>query len=344
MKTLDINAKASCDGIFGLPFTEKEALVVYLPIPWDVTTSYGSGAHKGPHAILQASWQLDLFDFDFPSAYTAGLFMRKIPAKILEMNRLGRSVAKKIIDAPEEKIEKSKVLQNALKKVNELSQKVDEFVYKETKSLLEKNKIPVLVGGDHSTPFGAIKAYAEKYPDMGILHFDAHSDTRKAFMGFEGSHASILYNVSQKIPSIKKIVQVGIRDFCEEEFKYIRKNKKFKVFFDHYLQEEKIEGAKFEHVAKKIVQELPKDVYVTIDIDALDPRYCPNTGTPVPGGLDLLELIYIIKTLVKKGHRIVGFDMVEVAPGKNDEWDANVGMRLLYKMTSFMLLSQKNTN
>jgi len=342
-QVIDINSKASSDdGIFGLPFSESECKVVYLPVPWDVTTSYQAGTNKGPKAILMASEQIDFFDWDFKDAYAQGLYLRKEDKKIVALNKKLRAHAEKIIASPDEKIKKNKELQKSLKLVNAGSETLNEWTYQQTKKLLSQNKISVLIGGDHSCPFGAIRAYAEKYSDLGILHFDAHSDTRKAYMGFEHSHASILYNVEKHCPAIHKIVQVGIRDFCREEYDRITfPGSKFKVFFDQQLQQWKHEGRSFKQTAKEIVGHLPDKVYVTIDIDALDPRFCPNTGTPVPGGLDYFELVEIVRQVVQQGKTIVGFDLVEVAPGKNDEWDANVAMRLLYKMTTLMLGSQK---
>lgn len=338
---IDPNAKASSkDGIYGLPFKENEAQVVYIPVPWDVTTSYQAGTSKGPGAILAASEQIDFFDLDFVDAYQAGLFMKKESAKIKKLNLEGRALAKKIIDADDEAMKKNKVLQKNLAKVNQICEDLNNEVYKETKSLLDKNKIAVVVGGDHATPFGAIKAYAEKYPKLGILHFDAHSDTRIAYMGFENSHASIMHNVMEKIPGVGKLVQVGIRDFCEQEFTYTRDNKKVEVYFDQTLARRKMSGENFQKIAKEIVSHLPEHVYISFDIDGLDPRFCPNTGTPVPGGLDYQEVMLIINELVASGKKLVGFDLVEVAPNpkdKSNEWDANVGMRLLYKMTSASL-------
>ena len=338
---IDPNAKStSKDGIYGLPFKESEAQVIYIPVPWDVTTSYQAGTSKGPAAILRASSQIDFFDLDFVDAYQAGLFMKKENSKIKKLNAEGRLLAKKIIDADDEELYKNKVLQKNLIKVNQICEELNLEVYKETKTILAKDKIAVVVGGDHATPFGAIKAYAEKYPNLGILHFDAHSDTRMAYMGFENSHASIMYNVMEKIPGISKLVQVGIRDFCEQEFSYTKKNKKIEMYFDQTLARRKMSGENFQKIAREIVSHLPAHVYISFDIDGLDPRFCPNTGTPVPGGLDYQEVMLIINELVSSGKKLVGFDLVEVAPhpkDKSQEWDANVGMRLLYKMTSASL-------
>jgi agmatinase len=338
---IDPNAKASAkDGIYGLPFKESEAQVVYIPVPWDVTTSYQAGTSKGPEAILNASAQIDFFDLDFIDAYQAGLFMKKESPKIKKLNREGRILAKKVIDADDETMNKSKLLQKNLEKVNQICEELNQIVYNETKALLAKNKIAVVVGGDHATPFGAIKAYAEKYPKLGVLHFDAHSDTRIAYMGFTNSHATIMHNVLEKIPGVSKLVQVGIRDFCEQEYIYTRDNKKVEMYFDQTLARRKMSGENFQKIAKEIVSHLPEHNYISFDIDGLDPRFCPNTGTPVPGGLDYQEVMLIINELVSSGKKLVGFDLVEVAPhskDKNNEWDANVGMRLLYKMTSASL-------
>lgn len=338
---IDPNAKAtSADGIYGLPFKEQEAQVIYIPIPWDVTTSYQAGTSKGPSAILRASDQIDFFDLDFIDAYQAGLFMKKESLKIKKLNAKGRLIAKKIIDADDEQLAKNKNLQKNLIEVNKICESLNDEVYKETKAILAKDKISVIVGGDHATPFGAIKAYAEKYPNLGILHFDAHSDTRVAYMGFTNSHASIMHNVLEKIPGVSKLVQVGIRDFCEQEYTYTKNHKKVDVYFDQTLSRRKMSGETFQKIAREIVSKLPAHVYISFDIDGLDPRFCPNTGTPVPGGLDYSEVMLIINELVESGKKLVGFDLVEVAPNprdKNNEWDANVGMRLLYKMTSASL-------
>ncbi|MEK6626512.1 MAG: agmatinase family protein, partial [Bdellovibrionota bacterium] len=293
--------------------------------------------------IRRASPQLDLFDLDYVDPFRAGLYLRPESRFFLGLNKKMRPLAEKIIQASEEEVARSKALQKVLAQVNRASQEVNRWVYDESKKLLAKNKMPVVVGGDHSSPLGAIRAYAEKFPGMGVLHFDAHSDTRRAYMGFQYSHASIMYNVAQECAGVSKIVQVGIRDFCEAEYHYTtRENSKFQVYFDRDLKDMVFTGIPFQTVARQIVAHLPELVYLSVDIDALDPRYCPNTGTPVPGGLDYMELISIVREIVRSKRKIVGFDLCEVAPGSGpkDEWDANVGMRLLYKITALALGSQ----
>jgi agmatinase len=339
MKNFNPNNKVSSrDGIFGLPFNEEESKIVFLPVPWDVTTSYLAGTHKGPHCIRKASDQIDFFDLSFKDIYSHGLFMKSSPKEIYQLNKKLRPKAEKIIEADDVKIKKDKSLQKTLKEVNDGSVMVNNWVYQETSKILKKNKIAVVVGGDHSTPLGAIKAYSEKYPDLGILHVDAHSDTREAYIGFQYSHASIMYNVLEELPNIKKLVQVGIRDFCEAEFQYTKKNKKVSVYFDEVISSEKIKGVCFQKIAERIISELPQNIYFSFDIDGLDPKYCPNTGTPVPGGLEYHELVYLLKEIIRQKKHLVGFDLVEVAPGKSD-WDANVAMRLLYKISGISLAS-----
>lgn len=329
-------------GIFGLPHTEAEALVVLVPVPWEATTSYGGGAAEGPRAIFDASMQVDLFDLDVDRPYQHGIFMRESPPDVRAWNVAGKAAAEKIIehggagDDP--------ALRTALDAVNALSQKVNAHVEKEVGELIGKGKVIGVVGGDHSVPWGAIRAMARHEEGLGVLHFDAHSDTRKAYEGFEHSHASIMYNVLEGIPEVTKLVQVGIRDVCEAEIDYCRgQGERVSVFFDRDLSRRKMDGEGFASIARDVVAALPERVWVSFDIDGLDPRYCPHTGTPVPGGLEFAEALAILRELARSGKRIVGFDLNEVAPNladESDEWDGNVGARLLYKMIGFTLASQ----
>ncbi len=340
----DPNAAASEDsGVFGLPFTEQQAQLVYLPIAWEATTSYGGGTSDGPEAIFEASKQVDLFDIDVDKFYECGLFMREADPRFRTWNEEGKALAQKIIEVAGV-IDGQPELEKALERVNALGHQVNELVREQTLSVLNAGKIPGLVGGDHSVPFGAFQAVAEKNPDgFGILHFDAHSDTRIAYEGFQWSHASIMHNALERIPGIRKLVQVGIRDFCEQEWEYCQsQGNRVKVFFDADLSQRRFSGEPWAKTTDAIVAALPQKVWISFDIDGLDPRFCPNTGTPVAGGLDFREAIHLIGAVAKSGRKIIGFDLNEVAPdadGKN-EWDANVGARLLYKLTGFTLASQ----
>jgi agmatinase len=342
MLDFDPNAAPDADsGVFGLPHKEKDAALVLLPVPWEATTSYGGGTSKGPAAIYAASGQVDLFDGDVIKPYLPGIFMRPESKEVRAWNRTAKAAAQKVIKVGGN-IEGRKDLQKALKTTNELGGKLNEWVRAETKSLMSAGKIVGLVGGDHSVPYGAFQAAAEAHGSFGLLHFDAHSDTRVAYEGFTWSHASIMYNAMENIPEISKIVQVGIRDFCEQEYEFIHAlGPRAKVFFDRDIAARRFGGHPWTKTATEIVDSLPEKVWITFDIDGLDPKLCPHTGTPVPGGLELQEANHLLGLLARSGRKIIGFDLNEVSPAPDgkDEWDANVGMRLLYKLSAWTFVS-----
>jgi len=343
MSAFDPNAAATeGSGIFGLPFTEAESALVILPVPWEATTSYGGGTSNGPKAIFEASKQVDLFDLDVLKPYEAGIFLLEESVDIQALNDAAKEQAAKIIEVGG-RLEGNAELEVSLAAVNAAGERLNEYVRAETKRLLDAGKLVALIGGDHASPFGAFQAIGEKHPGFGILHFDAHSDTREAYEGFTWSHASIMHNALARIPSLGKLVQVGIRDLCEQEMDFVAsEGERVSVFFDRDLQRAKYEGQSWQKICAGIVAALPSEVWVSFDIDGLDPRFCPHTGTPVPGGLEFSEALYLLNALVRSGKKLIGFDINEVAPdptGKS-EWDANVGARLLYKLSALMLASQ----
>jgi agmatinase len=227
----------------------------------------------------------------------------------------------------------------AAQKVNAISERVNDWVYDTVSDLIEDEKLVVTLGGDHSVPFGAIQAHAEKYPGLGILHLDAHADLREAYEGFTWSHASIFNNVMTRIDAVERLVQVGVRDLGQAEEAMISgSDGRIVTFFDPDIAQRKEEGTPWAEIADGIVSSLPQDVYLSWDIDGLDPTLCPGTGTPVPGGLSWNEAIGLLRAIKRADKRIVGIDLCEVSPGET-EWDANVGARLLYKMIGFALLT-----
>ncbi len=336
----DPNAAADRDaGIYGLPTTPDEARVVLLPVPWDATTSYGGGASDGPRAILEASMQVDLFDAETGKPYEVGIAMLPESPQLRAWNEEARDAAEEIIEAGG-RVAGNAELEAKLARVNALSAQVNDVVYLETKRVLGQGRIAAVVGGDHASPYGAIRAYSERFPGIGVLHIDAHADLRRAYEGFVFSHASIMDNVLG-LSGVGRVVQVGIRDFCEEELARIQSSgQRVRTFFDVTLSRARFQGALLD-VFKTVVDALPESVYVSFDIDGLDPSLCPHTGTPVPGGLSFHEASALVGMLAKSGRRIVGFDLNEDAPGPDDEWDANVGARMLYKLIGWTLLSQR---
>lgn len=330
-------------GIFGIPLTEDECKLVLLPVPWEVTTSYGKGASNGPRIIRQASEQIDLFDFETKNAYEAGYFMRDISEEVLANSKKFKKKAQSVIEMRTQQSKDSKKIDQLVSEVNSASAELNEWVYQQTKEIISSGKLFGLVGGDHSTPFGAIRAICERNPDIGVLHIDAHSDTRKAYQGFEHSHASIMYNVMNLKTKPAKLVQVGIRDFCEEEYNFIQSRTDIKTFFDIGIKQRLLKGESWASVAADIVSELPHKVYISFDIDGLDPRYCPSTGTPVIGGLSVDEVFFLFNLIAQSGRQIIGFDLNEVSSGPQDEseWDGNVGARMLYKLCNWTVVTNK---
>lgn len=317
-------------GIFGLPFDVDESQIVLIPVPWEATVSYKEGTADGPDAILKASLQIDLYDQICPGGWKAGIAMEELPDEILEANITCRAEARKYLEEYGNGSGISQKAKDSLININLATQKVCDFVKNKTASYIEKRKFIGIVGGEHSVPLGYMKALAEKY-EYGILQIDAHADLRNAYEGFTHSHASIMYNAS-KIEKISKIVQVGIRDYSEGEMDYANSSQdRIVMFTDHEIKKSLYNGNTWDSVCDSIISRLPQNVYISFDIDGLQPWLCPNTGTPVPGGLLMEDVFYLLEKLAGSGKKIIGFDLCEVAPGE-DEWDGNVGARVLYKL------------
>ena len=320
-------------GIFGLPSTREESRIILLPVPFDATTSYGNGTAKGPEAILEASMQVDLYDRQYGRIYERGIFLDEPSDRVRALSPWARPIAAPIIERGGVDPDNPKDLAAAAQ-VDSAGQVIADWTYECTKRVLAEGKIPGLVGGDHSTPLGAIRACAESVPaGLGILHIDAHMDFRNVYEGFKFSHASIMFNVLTMIPQVKRIVQVGIRDFGEGEMDFgIEQGARVHTCYDDQWAQDLLAGTPFADLCSSAISHLPSDVYVSFDIDGLDPALCPHTGTPVPGGLSFNQAAILLQALKKSGRRIVGFDLVEVCPGPDDQWDANVGARVLYKL------------
>jgi agmatinase len=336
----DPNGMGDVNGnIYGLPFDTTEARLVILPVPWEVTVSYQAGTALAPDAILQASYQVDLFDPFVADAWKLGIAMMEINPEITEKSQALRREAEAYLRELSlgNGTEVASSIEAIRDKINLGSQELNKWVKDESTNLLNNNKIVAVLGGDHSTPLGLMQALAEQNLVFGILHIDAHADLREAYEGFEFSHASIMFNAI-RIPQITHLVQVGIRDYCDAELNLINSDKRITTFFDRDIKHQLFEGNTWSSVCDHIIEQLPENVYLSFDIDGLDPKLCPNTGTPVPGGLELEQALYLVEKLVNSGRRIIGFDLNEVAPGE-DEWDANVGARLLYRLANMCLVS-----
>ncbi|BDD08899.1 agmatinase [Fulvitalea axinellae] len=333
----DPNGVGVKGSLFGLPFDVDTSDTVIIPVPWDVTVSYGAGTKNGPKAVLDASPQIDFALPEVKDAWKAGITMLKEEQWISETSDRLRMRTAAYIEALEEGLPyESDVL---LDEVEDESENLAQWLKGTALELMSKGKTVGLLGGDHSTPLGLYKAVAESVGYFGILQIDAHADLRKAYEGFEYSHASIMRN-ALSVSELKKLVQVGIRDFCEEERDVVLKSEDRVVsFYDQTLKEEAYAGTSWAKQCEKIIDNLPEKVHVSFDIDGLDPKLCPNTGTPVPGGFEFDQVMFLIKKLALSGRKIVSFDLCEVCPG-NDEWDGNVGARVLYRLAVWSAISR----
>lgn len=336
-KSFDPNGPADPDAqIYGLPFTCDEADIVLVPVPWEVTTSYGGGCSRGPEAIREASFQVDLFHPEFPDLWKRGIAMDEVPKALKQQSDALKELAALVIEAQTGEASPKKLAKaaKAMVLVNEECAVMNEWVEERCTHWMKQGKLVGLVGGDHSTPLGLFRAQARRHKKFGILHIDAHLDLRIAYEGFLYSHASIMHN-ALPIPQVERIVSVGIRDFCQQENEVFLKQKdRVRVVRSADMRALQYAGATWKDQCEAIIDALPEKVHVSFDIDGLDPVLCPNTGTPVPGGLQFEEATYLLSRLAAK-RTIIGFDLVEVSPGK-DEWDANVGARLLWHLCGVM--------
>ena len=339
IERFDPNGPGIGGNLFGLPFSAENSSLVVIPAPWEVTVSYHSGTARGPQAILDASSQVDLAMKEIPDAWKLGVAMLPVPQNLFEESTRLRELSSKHIA----RIEKGEIVDpedDVLVKINEACENFNQYIKSTTQKYLKEGKMVAVLGGDHSTPLGFIRALSEQYDRFGVLQIDAHADLRKAYEGFIYSHASIMYN-ALKIPAVSKLVQLGIRDFCEEEMNVIhRAMGRVVTFFDADIKAALYTGKNWDSLCTDIIKQLPSNVYISLDIDGLDPKLCPSTGTPVAGGFEFDQIVYLVKKIVQSGKKIIGFDLNEVAPGK-DDWDANVGARMLYQLCNWMAVSQR---
>lgn len=341
----DPDAPGAGGGIFGLPHTADDAAVVLLPVPWEATVSYGSGADEGPDAILAASQQVDLHDHENGTFFQRGIHMLAPSEEVRSFGREARTLVLSILAESEgvgvpTSLASDHPLAQKRARVDALGGALNEWVETECDRWRARGKLVGLVGGDHSSPFGAIRSATRTYGEIGILQIDAHADLRDAYMGFAWSHASIFHNVLAQIPAVSRLVQVGIRDLGTREAERIRSDsERIRTFFDLDLQRRTFDGEGWSRISAEIIDTLPEQVYVSFDIDGLDPSLCPHTGTPVPGGLSFHQASSLVSQVVSSGRKIVGFDLCEVAPAPSgdSEWDANVGARMLYKLIGHAL-------
>ena len=267
--------------------------IVIIPVPYDGTSTWQKGADKGPQAFLDASENMELYDIETDSeVYKEGVFLA---------------------DAITE---------------NESPEAVVEAVHQTTKKYINRNKFVTVFGGEHSISIGTIRAFNECFPNLTVLHIDAHADLRKEYEGSSCNHACAVYEANQTT----NLVQVGIRSMDISEKREMNLDK---VFFAHDM-------AVNEDWMDDVIDQLTSNVFITFDLDALDPSILPSTGTPEPGGLFYYETLEFLQRVFDEKN-VVGFDMVELCPNENEKSSDFLAAKLFYKMLSYKFASNDDT-
>ncbi len=315
MIDFDPNNSAPADsGLFALPYGVDEASVVVVPVPWDATSSQVLASSGAPDAVSAASRYVELFDPIQGAIYRRGIAMDAVLDGVAELNE-------RAITLQESPSFRGDELTGPCERLNGI-------VEDRVAAHLAAGKRVGVLGGDHSVAYGAIRAHVGRFPNLGILQIDAHCDLRRSFDDIRYSHASVMFHVVEDCRPAK-LVQVGVRGLCDFEAEYLRRSSRVHTFFDAHLHASRAAGESWDTICSGIVDSLPAEVYVTLDIDGLAPSACPNTGTPVPGGLDYNDVVFLLRRVRDSGRAIVGFDLVEV--GAN-EFDANIAAHLLYQL------------
>jgi len=330
----------SNSGIFALPQDANNSELFLLPVPWDVTTSFHRGTALGPQAILESSKQLDLCVPWLEDFYEKGIFFDEISPDIIKQNKLYGKFASRIQKRLESGLKLNEELFILQKEVNLACEKLMVTIQEKSEQWLKQDKKVGLVGGDHSCPLGLIRALAKKWDHLSILHIDAHMDLRLEYQGFQHSHASIMNNVISGDNNCQ-LVQIGIRDYCPAERQIAQISEKITTYYGANLSFDLQAGKSWQKICEEIIGSLGDNVYISFDIDGLDPSFCPNTGTPVPGGLSYHQMEGLFRKLFENKKNIVGFDLCEVAPKENQMMglDGNIGARLLYLLCGLCLQS-----
>jgi len=266
-------------------YTYDESEIIILPVPYDETSTWMRGADKGPDAILEASVNLEFYDIETSS----------------EAHLKGINTVDPVLE-------------------KESPEKLVKAVYDRTLSLLNDKKFPVIIGGNHSVPIGAFRAYSEFYSDLTILQLDAHADLREEYEGSAFNHACAMARAREYAP----VIQVGIRSMSVGEIPFADMDR---MFFSHQLFCDKT-------LYSKALEKLTGNVYITIDLDVFDPSLMPSTGTPEPGGPEYFELMHFLREVIGK-RNVVGFDVVELCPSASNKAPDFIAAKIIYQLLSY---------
>lgn len=271
----------------------EEATIYILPVPYEHTVSYGGGTKDGPQAIIEASAYVEFFDDETAKELCFDKGIATLPDFDFG-------------------VKKDSAMLEALKD--------------EVSGLINAGKYVVTLGGEHTISSAPIKAHYEKYPNMCVLQIDAHSDLRQEYEGSPYSHASVMARVADFMPA-DKIHQVGIRALCKEEYEFIQEEG-VNTYFASAIRR----GEYGSNWIEDVVEYLDDEIYLTFDVDGLDPSIMPSTGTPEPEGLSYTEAIELIRAIKRAGKKIIGMDVVELAPVEGVSHPDLLTARLIYKI------------
>ena len=263
----------------------EKSRIVILPVPYDATTSYKSGTRDGPHAIIDASRFVEFYDEEARKNFSE--------AGICTLDEM------EILDDPKATIDR---------------------VYEAVKSILQDDKSVVMLGGEHSLTSGAVRAFKEKYPDLSVLHVDAHADMADLNGDSKWDHGCVARRVSEICP----VVLAGIRSLDQDQADFIEKEE-IPTFMAHEIFNSD------DSWMDEAVSKLSGTVYLTIDLDALDPSIMPSVGTPVPGGFQWFNLLKFLRKLAAS-KKVVGFDVMEHMPIPQMHSPDFTAAKLVYKL------------
>lgn len=273
----------------------ENSSVVILPVPYDGTTEWQIGARRGPQAIIEASQNLELYDFELErEIYRVGI------CTLPEVEPL--------MTGPEPMIHR---------------------IYEVAKDLLSKRKFIVTLGGEHSITLGVVRAFVEKFEHLSVLQLDAHCDLRDEYLGTKYSYASVMRRIIELCP----IVQVGIRSLSLEEHEFL-KERGMETFYAQGLTLDQV-------FWDKLLSRLSPEVYVTVDLDVLDPSIMPAVTAPEPGGLNWQQILSILETVARE-KKIMGFDLTELRPTEGTVGCSFLAAKLAYKLIGYVSYFQNS--
>ena len=340
-KKFDPNGAIPDNGnYFGIPLEPEEAALVLISAPWDLSLKVRNGSSFAPDAIIEASRSVDFFEPMAPNSWRKGIATVPIDYTIQDLSHRLRSDAERIVkvyDRQGATTFDNLVYERSVRRVNDGYQTLNDNIYEQSMTWLKRGKIVGLVGGDQSVAYGHIRAIAEHYGSLGVLHIDSSCNLKRCHQGMEFSHASVMYNVLRDVPQVERLVGVGVRAFSPEEWQRAESDSRITLFTGQSLWSRHFEGTPWATVVNEIVESLPQYVYISLDINGLTLECSPHNGMVVAGGLRFPEIIYLLDKIVESGRKIVGFDLSEVVPDVEDKTDAEIASRLLYNICSMAL-------